>query len=41
VEGDTGSRGRMKRTSLGCGGRLDEAVGGDWERLSDGGRGLG
>jgi len=41
VGGDTGSGGGVKRTSLGWGGRLDEAVGGDWERLSDSGRGLG
>lgn len=40
VEGDTGSGGRVKRTSLGGGGRLNEAVGGGWERLSSGGPGL-
>lgn len=38
VEGGIGSGGRVKRTSLGWGGRLDEAIGGGWERLGDGGR---
>jgi len=41
VGGDTGSGGGVKRTSLGRGGRLDEAVRGGRERLSDGSRGLG